>query len=113
MAMTKAEIVSEIVSKTGVEPYRVRAIVEQFMDCVEESLSKGENVYLRGFGNFIVKSRAKKMARNISKNTSVVIPAHHYPYFNPSESFLRELVKSITMLSKDIWTLRVSSSAIL
>lgn len=85
--MTKAEIVNEISRKTGVSNKEVLQIVEGFMDSVKESLAYGENVYLRGFGSFILKHRAEKVGRNINKNTSVVIPAHDVPHFKPSRDF--------------------------
>ena len=82
--MTKADIVSEIAKSTGVEKVQVQAIVEAFMDSIKTSLTNKNNVYLRGFGSFIVKKRAKKVARNISKNT---IPEHNIPAFKPAKSF--------------------------
>lgn len=85
--MTKAEIVNEISLKTGADRKEVLQIVESFMDNVKISLANGENVYLRGFGSFIVKHRAEKVARNINKNISVVVPAHDVPAFKPSDSF--------------------------
>ena len=85
--MTKAEIVNEISLKTGADRKEVFQIVEGFMESVKASLINGENVYLRGFGSFILKHRAEKVARNINKNTSVVIPAHDVPHFKPSRDF--------------------------
>lgn len=85
--MTKADIVNEVAKSTGVEKIKVQSVVESFMESVKNSLAKGENVYLRGFGSFNVKKRAKKTARNISKNTTVVIPAHKVPAFKPSKTF--------------------------
>ncbi len=85
--MTKADIVSEIAKSTGVEKVQVQAIVEAFMECIKSSLTGHNNVYLRGFGSFIVKKRAKKVARNISKNTTITIPAHNIPAFKPAKSF--------------------------
>ncbi len=85
--MTKADIVSEIAKNTGVEKVQVMAIVEAFMDSVKTSLESGNNVYLRGFGSFIVKKRAQKVARNISKNTTITIPEHNIPAFKPAKSF--------------------------
>ncbi|WP_347152756.1 MULTISPECIES: HU family DNA-binding protein [Bacteroidaceae] len=85
--MTKAEIVNEISLKTGTDRKEVLQIVESFMDNVKISLANGENVYLREFGSFIVKHRAEKVARNINKNISVVVPAHDVPAFKPSDSF--------------------------
>jgi DNA-binding protein HU-beta len=86
--MTKADIVQEISNKTGIDKTDVLTTVEAFMTVVKASLEKGENVYLRGFGSFIVKKRAKKLGRNILAKTSVVIPAHYIPAFKPSEEFV-------------------------
>ena len=85
--MTKADIVSEIAKSTGVEKVQVQAIVEAIMDSIKTSLTQKNNVYLRGFGSFIVKKRAKKVARNISKNTTITIPEHNIPAFKPAKSF--------------------------
>lgn len=85
--MTKAEIVSQIASKTGVEKQTVLTVVECTMETIKSSMIKGNPVYLRGFGSFIIKERAKKLARNISKNISIMIPAHNIPAFRPSKSF--------------------------
>ncbi len=91
--MTKADIVSEIAKTTGIDKTSVLSVVEQFMTVVKESLAHGENVYLRGFGSFIVKTRAEKTARNISKNTTLIIPAHNIPAFKPANSFKEDLAK--------------------
>ncbi|MDD3739177.1 MAG: integration host factor subunit beta [Lentimicrobiaceae bacterium] len=93
--MTKAEIVAEIASKTGIEKVAVQQVVEGFMDAVKSSMIGGENVYLRGFGSFVVKKRAKKIGRNISKNTTIVIPEHHIPTFKPSKEFLNQVKKNV------------------
>ncbi len=85
--MTKADLVAEVANKTGVDKAAVQAVVESFMTTVKNSLLKKENVYLRGFGSFIIKERAKKTGRNISKNTTIVIPAHKIPAFKPAKSF--------------------------
>ena len=85
--MTKADIINEVAKSTGVEKIKVQSIIEGFMDSVKTSLVKGENVYLRGFGSFVVKTRAKKTARNISKNVTMVIPAHKIPSFKASKAF--------------------------
>ena len=85
--MTKADIVNEISKSTGIDKATVLTTVEAFMETVKDSLSSEENVYLRGFGSFIVKERAEKTARNISKNTTLVIPAHSSPAFKPAKSF--------------------------
>ena len=85
--MTKAEIVNEVAKTTGIEKATVQIVVESFMECVKESLAKGNPVYLRGFGSFIIKHRAEKAARNITKNTTMTIPAHNIPAFKPAKVF--------------------------
>ena len=85
--MTKADIVNEIAKSTGIDKAAVLTTVEAFMEVVKASLSKEENVYLRGFGRFIVKKRAQKTARNISKNTTLIIPEHNIPAFKPAKTF--------------------------
>ena len=89
--MTKADIVNEIAKNTGIRKDDVLKTVEAFMETVKVSLTKEENVYLRGFGSFIVKKRAKKTARNISKNTTIIIPEHNIPAFKPSKEFVAKL----------------------
>ena len=89
--MTKAEIVTEIAGKTGIEKKDVLNTIEAFMEVVKESLTREENVYLRGFGSFIVKKRAQKTARNISKNTTIIIPEHNIPAFKPAKVFVNEV----------------------
>jgi DNA-binding protein HU-beta len=89
--MTKADIVNEISKKTGIEKVTVQKTVEAFMESVKESLVSNQNVYLRGFGSFIVKKRAEKKARNISKNTTIVIPEHYIPAFRPSKKFVNKV----------------------
>ena len=91
--MTKADIVNEIAKSTGVEKAAVLATVEKFMEVVKESLANDENVYLRGFGSFIVKTRCQKTARNISKNTTIIIPEHKIPAFKPARVFMDEVKK--------------------
>jgi DNA-binding protein HU-beta len=86
--MTKADIVAIISDKKGVEKGDVQAVVESFMEEIKTSLEKGNNVYLRGFGSFIVKTRAEKTGRNISKNTTIKIPAHNIPAFKPAKIFV-------------------------
>jgi DNA-binding protein HU-beta len=93
--MTKADIVTEISEKTGLEKLAVQSTVEAFMDSLKNSLSKGENVYLRGFGSFIVKKRAQKTGRNISKKTTIIIPAHHIPAFKPAKSFVKKVKTNV------------------
>ena len=91
--MTKADIVNEISKSTGIEKTVVLETIEKFMETVKDSLGKGENVYLRGFGSFIVKQRAQKTARNISKETTIIIPAHNIPAFKPAKTFVNEVKK--------------------
>lgn len=91
--MTKAEIVNEISKKTGVDKITALATVEAFMETVKDSLVKEENVYLRGFGSFILKKRAQKTARNISKNTTIIIPEHNIPSFKPAKTFTNAISK--------------------
>ncbi|MBQ0054378.1 MAG: integration host factor subunit beta [Bacteroidales bacterium] len=86
--MTKADIVSEVAKATGMEKTAVQAVVESFMDSIKDSLAQEKNVYLRGFGSFILKKRATKTARNISKNTTIVIPEHNIPAFKPAKVFM-------------------------
>jgi DNA-binding protein HU-beta len=91
--MTKAELVNEISNKTGIEKLQVQTIVESTMKVIRQSLINNENVYLRGFGSFIVKKRAKKTGRIITKNTTIIIPEHYIPAFKPAKTFV-ERVKS-------------------
>jgi DNA-binding protein HU-beta len=86
--MTKADIVNEIAKNTGIDKITVLTTVEAFMETVKDSLSKNDNVYLRGFGSFVIKQRAEKTARNISKNTTIIIPAHNIPSFKPAKTFV-------------------------
>jgi len=93
--MTKAEIVADIANKTGIEKVTVQHTVEAFMDAVKNSMTKGDNVYLRGFGSFVIKKRAEKTGRNISKNTTIIIPAHNIPAFKPAKTFVNEVKNSV------------------
>lgn len=90
--MTKADIVNEIARTTGMDKTSVVFSVDGFIDAVKTSLAKGENVYLRGFGSFIVKEKAEKMCRNITKGTTVVVPAHKAPAFKAAPEF-KDMVK--------------------
>lgn len=93
--MTKADIVNEISKKTGIEKVLVQKSIESFMEVMKDSMVKGNNVYLRGFGSFILKKRAQKTARNISKNTSIIIPEHFIPAFKPAKSFVTEVKEKV------------------
>ena len=86
--MTKADIISEISTKTGIEKVDVQETVEAFFKVIKNSMIGGENVYVRGFGSFVVKKRAQKTARNISKNTAIIIPEHFVPSFKPAKVFV-------------------------
>ena len=89
--MTKADIVNEVAKATGIEKIAVQNVIESFMESVKDSLAKDNNVYLRGFGSFIVKKRAKKTARNISKNTTLIIPEHNIPSFKPAKVYMNKV----------------------
>ena len=93
--MTKADIVNEISKNTGIEKITVQKTVEAFMESVKDSLVTSKNVYLRGFGSFIIKKRAKKTARNISRNTTLIIPAHNIPSFKPAKSFVNKVKANV------------------
>jgi DNA-binding protein HU-beta len=93
--MTKADIVSQVSENTGIEKVTVQKAVEAFMETVKASLTEGNNVYLRGFGSFIVKNRAAKTARNISKNTTMIVPAHVIPSFKPANEFVAQVKEQV------------------
>lgn len=92
--MTKADIINEISDKTGIDRLDVQATVEAFFSVVKNSMANGDNIYVRGFGSFINKKRAKKIARNISKNTAMVIEEHYIPSFKPSKVFVEKIKSS-------------------
>ena len=96
--MTKADLVKNISDKTGMDKSDVQMIAEKFMNEVKNSLKNNENVYIRGFGSFIVKTRAEKTGRNISKNVAVVIPAHNIPAFKPSKTFVNSVKQNIPIV---------------
>ena len=93
--MTKAELVSKIAEKTGVEKLTTLAIVESFMNEIKDSISANQGVYLRGFGTFKPKKRAEKTGRNIKKNTTIIIPAHHIPAFKPAKIFAQAVKNNV------------------
>ena len=86
--MTKADVIREISSKTGLERKDVSNVLEAMMVTIKDSLANGEEVFMRGFGSFIIKERAQKTARNISKNVTVIVPAHNIPAFKPAKEFM-------------------------
>lgn len=89
--MTKADIVKDIAASTGIEKQVVLQVVEGVMETIKTSMINGDDVFLRGFGSFIIKHRAEKAARNITKNTTMVIPAHNIPAFKPAKSFVEKV----------------------
>ncbi|MDP1623389.1 MAG: HU family DNA-binding protein [Bacteroidales bacterium] len=89
--MTKAEIIEQIIARTGIEKPTVTVTVEAIMDVIKKSMIQGENIYLRGFGTFLLKKRAEKTGRNITKNTAIKIPAHMIPAFKPAKEFSGEI----------------------
>ena len=91
--MTKLELVKKISRRTGIERQDVVAVLESIMINVKELVSEGETIYLRGFGSFGPKKRAKKTARNISNNTTIIIPEHTAPHFKPSKSFVKKVMQ--------------------
>ena len=93
--MTKADIVKNISDQTGMDKTDVQMIAEKFMNEIKSSLQKNNNVYLRGFGSFVIKTRAKKTGRNISQNTAVIIPAHNIPAFKPSKTFVKSVKQNV------------------
>jgi len=93
--MTKAEIVARIVAETGLEKQTVSIIVESLMSTMEKSMIAGNEIFLRGFGSFILKKRAQKKGRNITKGTTVDIPAHFIPAFKPCKGFVEEVKSKV------------------
>ncbi len=94
--MTKAELIAEVATKTGVEKVAVQQTIEAMMKVIKNSLQSNNNVYLRGFGSFIVKKRAKKTGRIITKNTTIIIPEHYIPAFKPAKTFTEKVKNSIS-----------------
>lgn len=93
--MTKQDLVNEISASTGIDKASVMTIVESFMDTTKSSMEKGNDIFLRGFGTFLIKKRAKKTARNISKNTAVIIPEHNIPAFKPAKEFVTKVKTNV------------------
>ena len=91
--MTKLELIKEICKRTGVDNTSVTNTIEAMMSVMKDTMSKGECIYLRGFGSFILKHRAQKTARNISKNQTIIVPAHDLPAFKPFKDFADMLKK--------------------
>ncbi len=93
--MTKSDIVNEIAERTNVDKENVLKVVESMMSTVKNNMAGGKNVYLRGFGSFIVKKRAAKTGRNISQNTAIIIPEHYIPSFKPAKVFMEKIKKNV------------------
>lgn len=98
--MTKADVITEISDKTGIDKADVQVSVEAFFSVIKNSMADGENIYVRGFGSFVNKKRAKKIARNISKNTAIVIDEHFVPSFKPSKIFVDKIKSSSKLKSR-------------
>lgn len=92
--MTKAEVITQIADQTGIDKADVQITIEAFFGVVKSSMANGENIYVRGFGSFVNKKRAKKVARNISKNTAIIIGEHYVPSFKPSKVFVEKVKNS-------------------
>jgi DNA-binding protein HU-beta len=92
--VTKADIINQIAEKTGIDKADVSASVEAFFSVVKQNMSSGQNIYIRGFGSFINKKRKKKIARNISRNTAIVIDEHYIPSFKPAKIFINKIKNS-------------------
>jgi DNA-binding protein HU-beta len=98
--VTKAEVIAEITEKTGLERNDVAIAIEKFFDVIKDSMERGESIYVRGFGSFVNKKRAQKVARNISKNTAIIIDEHFVPSFKPSKQFVQKIKSSKTLNKK-------------
>lgn len=92
--MTKADVINEIAEKTGVDKADVTASIEAFFSVVRNSMADGHNIYIRGFGSFVNKKRKRKIARNISRNTALVIEEHYIPAFKPAKIFINKIKTS-------------------
>lgn len=100
--MTKAEVIAEIADKTGIDRGDVTATIEKFFEVVKDNMEEGESIYIRGFGSFVNKKRAKKVARNISKNTAIIIDEHFVPSFKPSKQFVKQIKEGTLARAKKI-----------
>lgn len=89
--MTKADTISRIAEKTGMQREEIENVLEAFFTTIKTSLSEGENIYFRGFGSFVVKQRAEKTARNIAQKSTIIVPAHQIPFFKPSNDFINQV----------------------
>ena len=99
--MRKADLVNKIADKTGIAKVDVLVTLEAFFKEVKESLADGENVYVRGFGSFIIKKRAKKIGRHIKKNKAIEIPEHYIPAFKPAKTFVEQVKQNVTSMNEE------------
>jgi DNA-binding protein HU-beta len=99
--MRKADLVSNISDKTGVPKVDVLVALEMFFKEVKDSLAEGENVYIRGFGSFVIKKRAKKIGRHIKQNKAIEIPEHFIPSFKPAKVFVEQVKTNVTSMPDD------------
>jgi len=99
--MRKADLVNKIAEKTGIAKVDVLVTLEAFFKEVKESLADGENVYVRGFGSFIIKKRAKKIGRHIKKNKAIEIPEHYIPAFKPAKTFVEQVKENVTSMNEE------------
>jgi DNA-binding protein HU-beta len=95
--MTKAELITKIANKTGIQKDEIEKVLEVFFVTVKNSVAQAENIYVRGFGSFIVKQRAQKTARNIALNSTIIVPAHNIPFFKPSKDFIHQVKERTTV----------------
>ncbi|HHW59141.1 MAG: HU family DNA-binding protein [Bacteroidales bacterium] len=95
--MTKADIIKDIQKKTNLSRDLIKLVIDSFMETVKENMSQGENIYLRGFGSFLLKERKEKKARIISKNETIIVPAHYKPVFKPAPEFLKSVKENLTI----------------
>lgn len=98
--MTKADIIKEIQERTNLNRDIIKVVVNTFMDVVKDNMSSGENIYLRGFGTFLLKERKEKKARIITRNETIIIPPHYKPFFKPSPEFLKSVKENLSIKSK-------------
>lgn len=93
--MTKADIFEEVATRTGIDKTDAAAAIETAMALIRQNMGRGRNIYIRGFGSFIVKKRKQKLARNITAGTQVLVPEHYIPWFKPSPKFVKKMQKQL------------------
>ena len=100
--MIKRDIINKVSKKTGIDREDAHLLFESFIQTIKESMIEGDNVYIRGFGSFVNKKKARKIARNISTNTAIIIEPHYYPTFKPSKKFGEKVKKNLPVLTKAV-----------